>query len=233
MQGERGVRMSFSYRLVTGLLRGITSLICRIDDAQVEKIPLQGPLIVAVNHVNILDIPVVYTRLMPRPLTAFIKVEAWKNPVERGLLSVWGGIPLHRGQADFVAFRQGLEMLEKNYLLCMAPEGTRNGNGRLLKAQPGVVLLALRSGVPVLPVVYYGHEKVWSRLLRFQRADFHFAVGRPFHIDTHGERVSSQTLRRIINEVMYQMAILLPPQYRGVYTDLSKMSQEYLRFIDE
>jgi len=225
--------MTLAYRLVTALLKAITSLICRIDDTQVAKIPMHGPIIVAVNHVNILDIPIIYTRLLPRPLTAFIKVEAWENPIEHGLLTVWGGIPLHRGQADFIAFRQGLEMLKKDYLVAMAPEGTRNGNGQLLKAQPGVVLLALRSGVPVLPVVYYGHEQVWKKLLRFQRPTFQIAVGRPFYIDTHGQRISSQTLRNIVDEVMYQLAILMPAKYRGVYSDIGKMSQEYLRFIED
>ena len=225
--------MSLRYRLVTGLLKAITSALCRIDDRQVVKVPPAGPLILVVNHVNILDVPVVYTRLRPRPLTAFVKVEAWENPIERGLLGVWGGIPLHRGQADFPAFRQGLEMLEKGYIVAVAPEGTRNSDGRLIKAQPGVVLLALRSGAPVLPLVYYGHEHVWQNLKKLRRSAFNFVVGRPFRIVLGTARANSQVTQQIVTEVMYQLAALLPEQYRGNYADLEHATTQYLSFLPQ
>ena len=58
--------MTLSQRLIVGTLKGITSLICRIDDAELEKVPTHGPLIIYTNHVNILEIPIIYTHLQPR-----------------------------------------------------------------------------------------------------------------------------------------------------------------------
>jgi hypothetical protein len=58
--------VTLSEDLIAGTLRSITSLICRIDDAEFASIPGQGPLIIYTNHVNILEIPILYTRLRPR-----------------------------------------------------------------------------------------------------------------------------------------------------------------------
>ncbi|MCJ7622537.1 MAG: 1-acyl-sn-glycerol-3-phosphate acyltransferase [Anaerolineaceae bacterium] len=225
--------MSLTYQVVTTGLKVITGLLCRVDDAQISKIPLQGPLILAVNHINILDIPTIYTRALPRRLTAFVKAEAWDSLIYRGLMSLWKGIPLHRGQSDFAAFRQALEMLEDGYIVAVSPEGTRSGDGHLLEAHSGVVLLALRSGVPVLPLVFYGHEHVWKKTIRLRRSDFKVVVGCPFQICAGETRVNGQVARQMLNEVMYQLAALLPPQYRGVYADLNKASERYLSFLDE
>lgn len=225
--------MSLSYQIVTSLIKAITSTLCRIDDAQIRKVPPQGPVILVVNHVNILDVPVLYTRLHPRPVTAFVKREAFDDSIEGRLLTLWGGIPLSRGQADFAAFRQGIEALEKGYILGVALEGTRNGNGRLLQAQPGAVLLALRSGAPVLPLVYYGHEDVWKNAKKLRRTDFKIVVGQPFYIDPGEQRVSSEITRQMTAEVMYQLAGLLPEAYRGKYADLSQATTRYLRFVEE
>ena len=225
--------MRIAYPIVTWLLKSITSLLCRIDDTQLSKVPARGPLILAVNHINILDVPVLYTRLLPRPITGFVKREAWDDPIEGRLLALWGGIPLDRGQADFAAFRQGVEMLEKGYILGVALEGTRNGDGRLLQVQPGVVLLALRSGAPVLPLVYYGHENVWKNAKKLRRSDFNIVVGRPFHIVPEEQRVSSEVTHQMASEVMYQLAGLLPEAYRGDYADPGKATTRYLRFVED
>jgi 1-acyl-sn-glycerol-3-phosphate acyltransferase len=225
--------MSLAYQIVTAGLKAITGLLCRIDASQISKVPLHGPLILAVNHINILDIPAMYPRLLPRKVTAFVKVEAWNNLIQRGLLSLWKGIPLHRGQSDHAAFRQALKMLDDGYIVTVSPEGTRSGHGNLLEAHSGVVLLALRSGAPVLPLVFYGHEHVWKNIICLRRSDFKVVVGRPFYINPGEIRVDSQVARQMLNEVMYQLAALLPPNYRGAYADLMEPSGGYLSFLPE
>ncbi len=144
-----------------------------------------------------------------------------------------GAIPLHRGEADIAALRQALELLKAGYIFAIAPEGTRSGHGRLQQAHPGVVILALRSGAPLLPVVYYGAEYYRDNLRRLRRTDFHIVVGEPFHVDAGGVRVTRQVRQQIVDEIMYQMATLLPPAYRGVYSDLSAATGKYLTFQSE
>ncbi len=222
--------VTLTHRIVIATLKGLTGLLCRIDDAQLARVPERGPLILVANHVNILEMPILYTRLQPRPVTGFAAAYRWEKLWTRWLLNVCGAIPLRRGEADIAALRQALELLKAGYIFAVAPEGTRSGHGCLQQAHPGVVLLALHSGAPLLPVVYYGSEHYRDNLRRLRRTDFHIVVGKPFHIDAGGARVTRQVRRQILDEVMYQMAALLPPAYRGVYSDLNAATEKHLAF---
>ena len=223
--------MTLAYRVVTSSIKRLTRLLCRIDDAQLTQVPKQGPLILAVNHVNFLEAPIFYTHLHPRPVTGFVKAENLEHPFFGPLLfGLWGGIPVRRGEADMAAFRQALATLEEGQILAVAPEGTRSGDGRLQQGRPGIALLALRSGAPVLPIACYGGEHFWNNLRRLRRTDFHIVVGQPFYLDAGGVRANRQVRQQMADETMYQMAALLPPAYRGVYSDLAAATETYLRF---
>ena len=223
--------MTLAYRAVTSSIKRLTRLLCRIDDAQLTQVPKQGPLILAVNHVNFLEAPIFYTHLHPRPVTGFVKAENLEHPFFGPLLfSLWGGIPVRRGEADMTAFRQALAALEEGQILAVAPEGTRSGDGRLQPGCPGTAFLALRSGTPVLPTVHHGGELFWSNLSRLRRTDFHIVVGQPFYLDAGGVKVNRHVRQQMTDEIMYQMAALLPPAYRGVYSDLATATETYLRF---
>lgn len=222
---------TLTYRVVTSSIKILAHILCRIDGAQLEQVSERGPLIVVINHVNFLEAPIFYTHLDPRPLTGFVKSEQLTHPIFGPLLiGLWGGIPIRRGEADVTAFRQAREALEAGQILAVAPEGTRSGDGRLQQAHPGIAFLALRNSVPVLPIVCHGGEVFWRNLRRLQRTDFHIVVGQPFHLDAGGVRVTRQIRQQMADEVMYQLAALLPPAYRGVYADLSAATETYLRF---
>jgi 1-acyl-sn-glycerol-3-phosphate acyltransferase len=194
-------------------------------------VPERGPLIIAINHVNFLEPPIFYTHLHPRPLTGFVKAEHLEHPFFGPLLlGLWGGIPIRRGEADMAAFRQALAALEEGRILAMAPEGTRSGDGHLQQGRPGIALLALRSGAPVLPIVCHGGESFWDNLPRLRRTDFHIVVGQPFYLDAGGVKVTRQVRQQMTDEVMYQMSTLLPPASRGVYSDLNAATEMYLTF---
>ncbi len=216
--------------IVNWTIKGLTHLLCQVDDAQLAQVPGQGPLILVANHINFLEVPILYTHLQPRPVTGFAKAETWNNPVLGRLFDLWGGIPLKRGEIDVTAFRRAIAVLEQGYILAVAPEGMRNNDGRMRRGHPGVVTLALRSGAPLLPMVYYGGESLRRNLRRLRRTDFHIAVGHPFYLDPGGVRVTRQMRRWMTDEIMYQVAALLPPAYRGHYADMSAASEVYLRF---
>jgi len=225
-----GRSTTLTYRVVTSTIKGLTRLLCRVNDAQLAQVPSRGPLIIVANHVNFMEVPVLYTHLQPRPLAGFAKAETWDNPALRLLADLWGAIPLQRGEADMTALRQALQALEAGQILVVAPEGTRSGHGQLQQGHPGVVFLGLRSGAPLLPVVYYGGELFWRNLPRLRRTDFHIIVGQPFFLDAGGTKVTRQVRQQMADEVMYQMARLLPPAYRGAYSDVAATTEKYLRF---
>lgn len=184
----------------------------------------------AVNHVNFMEMPVMYTHLMPRPITGFVKSEGWDNPFLRWVFNLWGGIPLQRGAADMSAVRAGLAALEQGKILAIAPEGQRTGDGRLIPGHPGIVTMALKSRAPILPVVYYGHEHFWSNIKHFRRTDFFLNVGPIFTLDHHGAPVTKAVRQQMVDEIMYQLARLLPPENRGYYSDLSNAEENYIEF---
>ena len=143
---------------------------------------------------------------------------------------VWVAIPVRRAEADLSALRVALEKLEQGYLFGVAPEGTRNKTGKLLRAHPGAVTLALRSGAPILPIAHWGGEKFRANLKQFRRTDFHMRVGRPFMLNLNGERITREQRQQVVDEMMYQLAALMPEEYRGEYSDMSKATTEFLRF---
>ena len=224
--------MNPTHRLVTWFIRRLVRILCRVHDRELARVPKQGPLILVSNHINFLEVPVMYTHLHPRPMTAFAKTETWDSPLLGGLADLWGAIPLQRGEADTTALRAGLKALEENLILCMAPEGTRSGDGRLQRGHPGVALMALHSQAPLLPVVFYGGERFRANLRRLRRTDFHIAVGRPFYLSPNGTKVTREVRQQMADEIMGQIAALLPPAYRGAYSDPAGVTTTYLRFID-
>jgi 1-acyl-sn-glycerol-3-phosphate acyltransferase len=222
--------MTLRTRLVNGTIRGLTRLLCRVDDAELARVPDRGPLILVANHINFLEVPLVYTHLQPRPVTGFAKAETWDNPAMAALFDLWEAIPLQRGEADHAAMRRALAALKDGKILAVAPEGTRSGDGRLQRGQGGVVMLALVSGAPLLPIAYFGSERLRGNMARLRRTDFHIAVGTTFFLDPQGAKVTRELRHQMADEVMFQLAALLPPLYRGSYANLAAASETYLRF---
>jgi 1-acyl-sn-glycerol-3-phosphate acyltransferase len=217
-------------RFVLFLIFVFLRLTCKIDGDEIKSVPKQGPMILLINHINFLDTPVMYSYLQPRKLTALVKTETWDNPIMGALFSLWGGIPIQRGTIDRQAFKQVENALKDGFMVALAPEGTRSGTGRLQEGHSGVVYLALRSGAPLLPLVFYGGENFWDNLRHFRKTDFHIRVGKPFYLNGDTARIARDLRQQMTTEIMYQIASLLPPEYRGEYDHLESASQDYIIF---
>lgn len=221
--------MTLAYRAATSLVKGAIRILCRVDDSQTSRVPPHGSLIIAANHINFLEVPLIYTHLQPRPLTGFAKAETWSNPLLRPLAELWGGIPLHRGEADAAAFRRALEALEAGRIVAVAPEGTRSGDGRLQRGRPGIITLALRSHAPILPLAHYGGEQFWHNLRHLRRTEFRIVVGEPFVLDLGGAQATRALRQAMADCIMQRIADLLPPAYRGVYAETTGQTCPHLR----
>jgi 1-acyl-sn-glycerol-3-phosphate acyltransferase len=222
--------MGFIKRILNVIIRGLSGLICDIDVRELSKVPLKGPYILAGNHINFLDVPVLFARLEPRDITGLVKVETWKNPFLGSLFSLWGAIPIRRGEADLVAFRLAKEALAAGRIMGISPEGTRSRSGVLQQGKQGIGLLAVRAKVPIIPLVFFGSEALSYNLKHFRKTPFNVRVGNPFRVDTHGEVFSKALSEEITAQIMYQMAALLPEKYRGFYADLENARDNYLVF---
>jgi 1-acyl-sn-glycerol-3-phosphate acyltransferase len=220
--------MTLSQRMIIRFFKILTGVICRIHDESLAKVPYQGPLIIVTNHINILEVPLVYVVLQPRPIGGFSAAKRWKVWWSRWLLNVAGAIPLHRGEADINAMRRGLEWLDNGNILVIAPEGTRSYDGRLQRGHPGVVMLAMRTGAPLLPLVFFGHEYFEENLKHLRKTDIYFEIGEKFYLDLKEQKVTRRIRQEITDEIMYKLATLLPPENRGVYSDLDKATEHYV-----
>lgn len=223
--------MSLAHTVVTQSIKGLTRILCNVDDSQLVNVPAHGPLIIASNHINFMDIPLLYSHLQPRNITGFAKAETWDNVAMRLLFNLWGAIPIQRGEADTKAFHRALEALRQGKILAIAPEGTRSGHGKLGKGHPGIVILAYHSRVPILPIVYYGGERLHDNLNHFKRTDFNIRVGKPFALQFPEGKLGREARNEMVKEIMYQIAQLLPIEYRGYYSELSESTTNYLHFV--
>jgi 1-acyl-sn-glycerol-3-phosphate acyltransferase len=225
--------MSLLEWVTAGFLRTLTGLMFRVDATQLTKVPRHGPLIIVTNHVHIPEIPTLYTRLLPRKVHGMALAErVLDRNIVGGILRLFGTIPVWRGEADLNALRTGIKVLSEGNILLLDPEGTRSHNGCLQKGHPGAILMALHCGAPLLPVVHYGSENYPENLRCLRRTDLKYVVGRPFRVDPRGERVTHDIRQRMVDEVMVQMAGLLPPQYQGVYAGMTATSHRYLVFTE-
>jgi 1-acyl-sn-glycerol-3-phosphate acyltransferase len=225
--------MSILHNFLRWLGRSIFRVVVRVEVKGLERFPTAGPVLVVNNHVNFLD-GLLTMAYFPRRVLVFTKAENLekKSPLAF-LLRVWGAIPVRRETLDVEALRSALAALEAGKVLLIDPEGTRSHHGRLQEARPGVVFLAQHSGAAILPVAIWGQEHLRRNLLRFRRTAVTIRVGQPFTLAGGGRRIRQEERGRMLCQVMYQLAALLPPDYRGAYADLEHASDDALSFLPD
>ncbi len=217
--------MILGQRIINAILRPLVALILPYDVEGRENVPAHGPVIVMMNHVNLLDV-IMPGLFVPREVIMLSKIENFRAPVLGLFVRAYGALPLRRGEADIEAVRLSLETLKRGNVLVIAPEGTRSEHGRLQTGHDGLAFVATQADVPVVPFVMYGHEHWWDNLKRLRRTRLHVRMGKPFRFRLAGRRRRGE-LHAMTQEAMYHLAALLPPEYRGVYADPGGASEHY------
>jgi 1-acyl-sn-glycerol-3-phosphate acyltransferase len=101
----------------------------------------------------------------------------------------------------------------------------------LQPAHAGVILLALHSAAPLLPIAYFGSEKWHENISRFRRTDFHIRVGKLIQLISHGKKVTHGVRQEMLDELMCQLSELLPLEYRGNYDGNPADDSTYLTYV--
>lgn len=186
-----------------------------------ENIPSQGPLLVVANHVNLIDVPLLGVSF-DRRVIFMAKKELFHFRLIGHFVSGLGAFPVHRGQLDRKALRQANRVLADGQALIMFPEGTRSRSGQLRPAFPGSALVALRSGVPILPVAITGTEKIKGATWLLRRPQLTVNIGHPFRLPQVNSKLSKTELAELTNLLMGRIAELLPTEYQGKYNTARK-----------
>jgi len=191
----------------------------RITARGLENVPMQGPLVIASNHLNDADPGILCTRIR-RPIAFMAKVELFRVPLLAQFLRAYGAFPVRRGEADLSALRVANENLKAGRAVCIFPEGTREGPPELLmEALPGAAIVALRNDVPILPIAITGSGRLSlpGMFLRVdRRARVTLTVGKPFHLERPA-RLNAEAAKEGTRQIMERIAVLLPPEHRGYY----------------
>ncbi len=221
--------MTAVQKVTNWVLRQVFGALCLVDAEGLQRVPRKGPYIVVANHVNFLEVPVSMAFLDNPMVTSLAKKESWNNPLFHFLFNQWGYISLDRDAIDRDAFQVSIQALREGKILAVSPEGTRSKTGCLQQGKPGVAVIALRSGAPMLPVAFFGYERFWQNFKHLRRSDFHVAVGEPFRLALDGASLSRDIRQAVADEIMYKIAELLPEKYRGYYQYDQKIKYQYLK----
>jgi 1-acyl-sn-glycerol-3-phosphate acyltransferase len=127
-----------------------------------EHVPAAGPCILAANHVSYVD-PIVLATACPRPVRFIVDRGQYERLLVRWIAVPTGAIPVENNPRDLGSLRRALQALRAGSVLGIFPEGGRSADGTLQPAKPGAALLALRAGVPLVPVAIVGAFAAYSR----------------------------------------------------------------------
>jgi 1-acyl-sn-glycerol-3-phosphate acyltransferase len=190
-----------------------------------ERIPTEGACILALNHLGIVDAPLVFTLIKRNDATGLVGLTHKENPALRWLVDQMDGIWIDRENPDVEALKKARSYLKKGWLLGIAPEGTRSDSHALIEAKSGVAFLADKLDGIIVPIGIAGTEGGLKRMFTLQRPKFSAVVGEPFQLPPLDRKNREKTLQRNTDEIMCRIAILLPPIYRGVYADHPRLKE--------
>ena len=178
-----------AYWTVVGFLRGILSLVCRIEVSGTREVPA-GPWILASNHLSHFDPPLLASAFA-RPID-FLAMRELFQPAWFGfLMRKCHVIPISRERVDTKAFKIALDRLKAGRIVGIFPEGgLRAGKASVLEGAAlteGITLLAARSGCAVRPVVLVGSDQLYVARNWFRRPRVVVAVGKPIPSPIRGE----------------------------------------------
>ena len=175
-----------AYHTVRGILTAFCRVWCRMQIKGRENFPIGEPFIMAPTHRSIIDTPVssgVYTRRM-----RFMGADKWWSNKPFGkLLTALGGFPVSRGSADREALKRCIAVLEGGEPLVMFPEGERKSGAVVQPLFEGAAYVAMKTGVPIVPVAIGGSERVMPKGAKFiYPRKLYVIVGKPMRVPVGG-----------------------------------------------
>ena len=185
----------------------------KLEVRGLEHFPMDGPVIVASNHVTNFDVFPMQLAL-PRPIFFMGKSELFKFFPMDILLRNLGAFPVHRGEKDTWAIRHAAKVLAHGQTLGMFPEGTRSKGTGLSVAKTGTARLAIESGAPIIPMAVAGSDKFFKSFPRRTHVMVTFLsplIPKP-----------EETPLALTDRMMFALASALPEEMRGVYAEVPR-----------
>ena len=197
-------------------------LLWLVGPARVEglgHVPATGGFLVVANHCSNLDPPALGWAVGHRTgrIIHFMAKEEMRSWPLIGWLARQSGVFfVRRGQGDRSAQRKALDLLASGSSMGIFPEGTRSRDGQMGEARAGAALMAIRTGVQVLPVGIAGTYAIFPGRSRWpHRSPITIRVGAPFRLAIQAEGLDRAALKSGTEQIMQAIAGLLPEAQRG------------------
>lgn len=190
------------YSIVKFIFKILFTIGLRLEVEGRENIPPSGPLVIASNHLSLLDPPVIGTAATRK--VHFMAKQELFVPVLGDIYKILGAFPVRRGGADRAAIKHGIDILNSGNVLAIFPEGTRSKTGRLGKAEPGALMMAGKASAAIVPACVVGTDikrcgRLWPRVK--------VCFGKPMYFP-QGEAINKETLKELTAELMERIAQL-------------------------
>ena len=180
------------YHLYRWLARTLWRLYGGLQVRGLENIPKTGAFLVISNHQSFLD-PILVQAVCPRILHSMAKSTQFGSRMFRKVLTQLYAFPVRRFEVDPQAVRQILRRLEQGNGVAVYIEGERSWDGRLQSPRLGTVRVALKAGVPVIPVRIDGAYDAWPRWdRRIKRHQVRIEFRKPLHLPKLDSRESRE-----------------------------------------
>ena len=195
-----------------------------------ENIPEKGGVILAGNHLSVIDsvfLPlVIQRRIYFLAKSDYFHGRGFGGWAMKTFMTGTGMLPIDRsgGKASEASLNTGLSVLHKGDVLGIYPEGTRSPDGKMYRGRTGVARMILEGNVPVVPVAMIDTEKVMpigSKIPKVRRLGI--VIGEPLDFSRfaglEGDRF---ILRSITDEIMYELNRLSGQEYVDIYASSVK-----------
>lgn len=217
-------------KFIIFLLKVFFGISTRREIIGMENIPTEGTVILTGNHIGILDGIMVPTIpiLAKHPNLIVVVAEKYEQvPLFRWAINQLNFMFIDRFNPDVKTLKKVLSQLNDNGILVIAPEGTRSPNAALIEGKSGSAYLAAKTGAQVVPFGVTGTEDQERRIRfkKFKRLDVRINVGTPFKIPPLPRIDREEFLQKYTDEIMCQIAALLPESYRGIYANHPRLKE--------